>query len=82
MTATQAMQQIKAGVIHGVRGVGCNAIVMDDGRRYHVVDKYSTLLERYDDNGNLVERVEAADVAGEADTAGWTVDESGGIYIR
>ena len=80
MTMIDAVRQVTQGVIPGMRGAGCAVIHMADGRRYHLVDDRLTLVERYDNNATIVERVEAAEVEGDVDRVRWSVDQLGGAY--
>ena len=80
MKMLKAMAEVKSGTIDNVRGVGCATITMVDGREFGVVDQHETLVERFTDAGELIERVEASDVAGDADSIRWSVDELGGVY--
>lgn len=54
---------------------------MDDGRRYHVVDQYMTLVEQFTPSGELIERLEAVQVSGAVSQIEWSTDESGGVYF-
>lgn len=78
----QAVEQIWSGVIPGVRGPGCAAIVMTDGRRYNVVGPMApNMVERFSGDGELIERLDASEIDGEVARVIWTCDELGGIYI-
>jgi len=79
MKIKEAVDEVRGGVIRGVRGVGCASIIMTDGRVYGLVDEYRDLVERFD--GELSERVPYDDIAGEVDHVDWTVDELGGLYF-
>lgn len=80
MTMNEAIAEVKSGIINGVRGCGCATIHMEDGREYHLVSEYGEpLVERFADDGDLVERTEPANITGIVDHVEWGVDELGGV---
>lgn len=79
MNAAEALKSAKNGVINGRRGLGCCIIATDTGRMWHPVHAYSSLLERYSQDGYLLECIPAEDVVGECHLE-WTCDELGGVY--
>jgi hypothetical protein len=80
MHVAEAVADVKAGIRPGIRGVGSATIEMTDGREYVVVTELEDLVERFGADGELIERVEASEVAGEVAEIRWRVDESGGVY--
>jgi hypothetical protein len=80
MNVSEAMAAVKADIRPGLRGVGSATIVLADGREYGVVSELDILVERFSADGELIERVEASEVAGAVAEIRWRVDESGGVY--
>lgn len=79
MNCSQAMQKVLEGCIPGIRGPGCARIDMEDGRSYTVVG-HGGMVERYSDEGELLEHLPATEITGEVADIAWRVDELGGIY--
>jgi hypothetical protein len=76
MTILEAIDEVKDGVIPGVRGTGTAAIVMQDGRRFGVVSAYGPLILMTEDG----RQVTAGYLEGEeVDRVEWHVDALGGI---
>jgi len=79
MNMNEAIAQVKEG-INRVRGCGCATIHMEDGRQYHLVSEYGEpLVERFADDGELLERTAPDNIAGAVDRVEWSVDQLGGI---
>ena len=82
MTVTDAVADIKRRIIPGVRGAGCFAIDMVDGREYVLVSEYGEpLVERFSAGGQLIERLPADEVEGDVTEIRCRVDELGGIVF-
>jgi hypothetical protein len=83
MTIDEAIQEVMCGIRPGLRGVGAAVIEMADGQRYSLMSEFGgPLLERFTDEGDLVERRPAADITGDVEWVRWCVDESGAIVMR
>ena len=76
MTIFDAIEEVKAGILPGIRGVGCAAIVMADGKRYGVVSAYGPLILIDNQTGR---QLTAGDVVGEVEGVEWSVDQLGGV---
>lgn len=81
MNMSEAIEEVKSGIITRVRGVGCATIHMEDGRQYHLVSEIGEpLVERFSIAGELIERTEPGNISGAVDRVDWSVDQLGGIY--
>ena len=85
MNMMEAVASVRADVRPGIRGTGCAAILMADGRRY-VLDADRPFgppqVMRFSAAGELLEYAPAVDVVGEVERILWGVDELGGIVTR
>ncbi len=81
MTVSGALQELKNGVINGVRGPGCAAILLTDGRRLYAVDMHDDRVFEIDENGREGPAISADQVSTNAEGVTWTCDESGALYM-
>jgi len=82
MKIADAIREITRGTKAGIRGPGCAAIEMADGRVYTLACEHSTpMLERYSPEGDLIEQKPAESVDGTVRSVSWSCDELGGIYV-
>ena len=82
MTINQAIAEIRAGIMEGIRGVGTATINMADERCYHLVHAHGPpMLARYSSDGELAEQLPADEIVGDVAHVSWRVDELGGILL-
>lgn len=82
MTINQAIQEVRDGLIDGVRGYGTAALEADAGNHYVLLEEGTSLvLCRFDEEGNCVERFSPASTfPGRIANIRWSCDQSGGLY--